>query len=130
MEEALRSLIVSDAGVGALVSTRVYWRQAPQSVDADFINLTRVSGQRDYHMASPSGLENSRVQADCWASSYSAAKAIARAVANAVSGYKGTVGGKRLQGVFIDSERDDDFETTGGRETRFRTSLDLILWHD
>jgi hypothetical protein len=130
MEEALRTLIVSASGVTDLVSTRVYWRQAPQSVGGDFINLHRVGGVRDYNMQGASGLVDSRVQVDCWADRYSSAKMIARAVETVVSGYSGTIGGKRLQGIFIDAERDDDTSDSGDVATRFRTSLDLLIWHD
>lgn len=130
MEEALRSLLVGASGITDLVSTRVYWRQAPQSVSGDFINLHRVGGVRDYKMSGASGLIDSRVQADCWAGKYSEAKLIARAVEAVASGYTGTIGGKRLQGIFIDAERDDDATDSGDTETRFRVSLDLLIWHD
>lgn len=130
MEEALRSLIVSASGVTNLVSTRVYWRQAPQSVSANFINLHRVGGGRDYKMGGASGLVESRVQVDCWGGKYSEAKLIARAVEAAVSGYSGTIGGKQVQGIFIDAERDDDQSDSGDVATRYRTSLDLLIWHD
>jgi hypothetical protein len=130
MEEALRSLLVGSGGVTDLVSTRVYWRQAPQSVTGNFINMHRVSGGRDYNMSGASGLTESRVQVDCWAAKYSDAKLIARAVEAVASGYTGTIGGKRLQGVFIDAERDDDTSDAGDVATRFRTSLDLLIWHD
>lgn len=130
MEESLRTLLVSASGVTDLVSTRVYWRQAPQSVTANFINLHRVSGGRDYNMDAPSGLVSSRVQADCWASKYSEAKLIARAIEAAASGYSGTVGGTLFQGIFIDTERDDDQSDSGDVATRYRVSLDLTIWHD
>ena len=130
MEEALRALIVADSGVTDLVSTRVYWRQAPQSVTGDFINLHVISAPRDYRMTGSSGLRQTRVQTDCWGSKYSTAKGIARALDAAVSGYSGTVSGKVFQGIFIDGERDDDTTDTGDTQTRFRVSLDLIIWHD
>lgn len=130
MEEALRTLLVSSSAVTDLVSTRVYWGLAPQSVTGPYIALHVVSAPRDYHMAGSSGLRASRVQIDCWSNAYSTSKIIARAVESVVSGYRGTVGGKVLQGGFIDAERDDDTSDTGDTETRYRCSLDLNLWHD
>lgn len=129
MEEALRSLIVGNAGVAALVGNRVYWGQAPQSVNADFINLYVVSGLREYTMAGVDGLRATRVQVDCWSSKYSTAKQLSRAVATAISGYKGTPTGATFQGVFIDTERDFNGPDVGETVTRFRTSFDLEIWH-
>lgn len=130
MEEALRSLLASVSGVTSLVSTRIYWGQAPQSVDSAFIAMNVISAPRDYKMSGSTGLRSTRVQLDCWADKYSTAKTIARAVEAAVSGYSGTVSSTVLQGIFIDNERDDETPDTGDTKTRFRTSLDLIVWHD
>lgn len=130
MEEALRAILASDAGVAALVSSRVYWGLAPQSVTGDFLALYVVSGNRDYHMGGASGLRETRVQVDCWASSYGAAKTIARAVESAISGFSGSQSGKAFRGAFINSERDDNESDTADTASRYRTSLDLIIWHD
>lgn len=130
MEEALRSILAADAGVTALVSSRLYWGLAPQSVTGDFVAMYVVSGNRDYHMSAASGLRETRVQFDCWASSYGAAKTIARAVESALSGFSGSQSGKALRGVFVNSERDDNESDTADTASRYRTSLDLIIWHD
>lgn len=129
MEEQLRALIVGSADVAALVGRAVHWRLAPQSVTGPFINLTVISGNRDYHMAAASGLVNSAVQVDCWADKYSVAKQIARAVESVVTGFQGTMGTIYFGAILIDGERDDDFPATGDTGTRYRTSLDLNIWH-
>jgi hypothetical protein len=129
MEEQLRSLIAADEGVAELVSMAVHWRLAPQSASVPFVNLSVISGERDYHMTGPSGLVNSRVQVDCWSDKYSTAKALARAVETAVSGFSGAMGSITFNSIMIDAERDDDFPATGDTGTRFRVSLDLNIWH-
>lgn len=129
MEEQLRALIAGDTGVVDLVGKAVHWRLAPQSAAVPFVNLSVISGERDYHMLGASGLVNSRVQVDCWADRYSTAKAIARAVESAVSGFVGAMGAITFDGIMIDAERDDDFPATGDTGTRFRVSLDLNIWH-
>ena len=130
MEEALRSLIVANSGVTALVSSRVYWGNVPQQVaTGSWVRMNVISGVRDYHMEAPSGLVQSRVQVDCVASKYSDAKLIARAIETAISGYRGTQSGIKFGGAFIDGERDTDETPTGDTVTRFMTSLDFIIWH-
>lgn len=130
MEGALTALLLGNAGVTALAGQRVYWRLVPQGVaTGSWVVMHRVSGQRDYTTQAPSGLVSSRVQVDCVGASYGAAKVLARAVVAAAGGYRGTVGGMAIQGIFIDAERDDDDSNTGDVATRFRTSLDLQIWH-
>jgi hypothetical protein len=98
-------------------------------VTGDFVNLHVITAPRDYHSTGASGLRETRVQVDCWAETYAKAKGIARAVEAVVSGYSGTVGGVWFQGIFIDTERDDDTGNAGDGVTRYRTMLDLSVWH-
>lgn len=129
MEEALRSLIAANPGVSAKVASRIYWGLAPQKVTGDYIRMSVISGPRDYHMQGDSGLVAKRVQCDCWASTALAAKQIARALVAAVTGYSGAQSSVTFQSIFIDSERDDYESKTGDVATRFRTIIDLIVWH-
>lgn len=119
MEEALTALL---AGVA---SGRRHWGRAPQAVVRPFVVLNRISGVRDYHMQGPSGFVSSRVQADIYADTYTAAKTTARALVAAVSGHRGSI----IQGVFIDAERDLPAEDSGTVNTLFRVSIDLNISH-
>jgi hypothetical protein len=130
MEEALRSLIVANSGVTALVSTRVYWGLVPQAVQTQsWVRMNRITGNRDNHMQGPSGLVSSAVQVDCVSNTYSGAKLTARAIVAVVNGYRGTSGSMAIQGIFIRDERDGNEAATGDTATRFMTSLDLEIWH-
>lgn len=132
MEEALVDLLLADAGVAAAAGNRVWWNRAPQGrVETPYVVLRRISGQRDYHMAAPSGLVESRVQFDSYGKDYAAAKTTARAVQAVVSGYRGTAGGTVFQGIFIDTERDlPDAETPGAVDRLHAVSFDATIWHD
>lgn len=129
MEQAIQSLIAGAAGVSALASARVYAGDAPQGTPRPFVRINTVAGVRDYHMAGASGFVASRVQVDCFGATYPAAKNLATAVAAAVTGYSGTIGGIELQGVFIDNEIDDSEDDTGRASTIYRVLLELsISW--
>lgn len=130
MEEALRTALAGDGTVAALAGTRIHWSERPQGSVLPTIVLHRIAGGRDYHGAGASGLVRSLVQVDCWAATYTDAKALARATAAAVSGLASTISGTELQGVFIRSERDMAPEPGGGAERYHRVSLDLEIWHD
>jgi hypothetical protein len=124
MEGALIAKLLASAGVTALVSTRINWSRRPQGSALPCIVLTRIDGSPDVHHAGRSGLVQSRVQVDCWAATYGAAKAIARAVEDAVTAQTFTQGAIRFDVILVDSERDSTFDEI---TPLFRTSLDLMV---
>lgn len=119
MEEAITALLAHVAG------GQRYWVRAPQKAKPPFLVLQRISGQRDYHSQGPSGLVTSRVQVDCYAATYTAAKTLARETTQALSGHRGD----ELQGVFLDGERDLPAEDAGAVNHLYRVSLDFITTH-
>lgn len=119
MEEALTALLASVA------DGRRYWVRAPQSAARPYVVLNRIDGIRDYHMQGASGYISSRVQIDCYADTYTAAKSTARAVINTLSGYSGG----DIQAIFVDGERDLPAADAGDVTNLFRTSIDIIVHH-
>ncbi|MBK8772800.1 MAG: hypothetical protein IPM06_20550 [Rhizobiales bacterium] len=90
--------------------------------------LRRISGVRDYKLSGATGLVESRVQVDCYGSTYASAKAVARAVEAVLSGYSGTQGATTFDGIFLIAERDliDDDESPADLHG---VSLDFMVWH-
>lgn len=121
MEEALTALLASVAG------GRRYWARAPQTIDASspYLVMNRVDGVRDYHMRGASGYVASRVQIDAYGKTYTATKAAARAVIDALSGHSSG----NIQAILIDSERDLPAADAGEVTNLFRTSVDIIVHH-
>lgn len=129
MEEALVGYMLAGTALAALVGSRIHWVYSPQGTASPRIVLYRISGVRDMSLNNgPTGFVSSRVQVDCIGTSYSSAKAVARAVEARLSGYSGTLGSTRLEGVFLVGERDDFFDTETP-DKLFRTSLDFNIWH-
>lgn len=129
MEEDLVALLLEESTLSALVGSKVWWSQAVQGEAPPYVTLRVISAPRDYHMQGASGLVESRVQIDCDAATYAAAKSVARAVEGALSGFKGTQGNTKFLAVFLDQERDSNEELTGTSKRMFRTSLDFLIWH-
>ena len=128
MEEALSAYLLADAGLTALVENRVNWNARPQAQASPSVVLTRVGGTRDYTMSGASGLVESRIQIDCWGKSFGSSIGVSRAVTAALSGLQTTIGGIRLHGSFLESER-QSYEQGSGGEDFHRVSLDFIIWH-
>ncbi|WP_315920436.1 DUF3168 domain-containing protein [Mesorhizobium sp. SP-1A] len=119
MEALLTGLLASVAGGNR------YWLHAPQGTMPPYVVMQRITGIRDYHMRGASGLVESRVQIDCYASTYAGAKSTAKSVNGILSGYRGGA----IQAIFIDNERDLPTSDAGEVNQLFRTSLDIMVHH-
>lgn len=129
MEEALIAHLLADSGVTALASTRLYWTIAPSAVAKPFATLLKVDGIRDTPLGGPNGFQQSRVQIDCYGTTFASAKTLARAVETAIAAGRFTVGSIEFQACFLVTER-DGYEDDPSTEDLFRTSLDFITFHN
>ena len=119
MEETITTLLASVAG------GRRYWTRAPQTAVRPFIVLNRIDGIANYHYQGASGYVSSRVQIDCYADTYTAAKALARSVEALLSGHTGGI----IQAIFLESHRDLPAADAGDVTKLFRTSIDITVHH-
>jgi hypothetical protein len=130
MEEGIVARLLGTSGVTALVSTRVYPGRRPQASALPAIDFNTISGAPVYSNDGESGLASARVEINCWGTTYSSAKHVARAVKDSLSAFVGQAGGITFQNVLLDAER--DFSETGSNaaEYLFRTNLDFIVWFE
>lgn len=128
MEADFINLIESAPGVVALVSDRVYPVSAPQGASFPRITVARVSGAPLYDDQGEVGLEDGRMQVDCWAISYTEAKRLAAAVKGFLSAFSGLFGTTTFSYIMLDTER--DLREGGGNsaEYPFHVALDFIVW--
>ncbi|HMR51187.1 MAG TPA: DUF3168 domain-containing protein [Amaricoccus sp.] len=130
MHEALRALLLADAGVSALVGTRVTWGARPQGSALPAVVLHLISDVPGYTLAGDNGHRDSRVQADCIGEGrYEAVLGVAQAVQAALSGYSGTVAGTIFQGIFIDQARDLSEPAVESERRLFHLSTDFLIHH-
>lgn len=129
MEESLTALVLADAGVAAIVGTRVTWLTRPQASALPAIVLQLISAIPVDSDEGDSGLVASRVQIDGWATSPLDAKKTIRAVKQRLSGRQDQHSGTEFQGIFTEDERDAVEETHAGQVV-YRAGLDIIIWHN
>lgn len=128
MEEGIIAKLLATSGVTALVATRVYPGRRPQASALPAIDLARISGAPLYSNDGETGLESARVEINCWGSSYSSAKTVARAVKDALSAFFGTVGGVNFQYILLEDERDLSETGSNQADYLYRMSLDFTVW--
>jgi hypothetical protein len=129
IRKALRSFLLADAAIVAVIVDRVYALRIPQGIKSSSIVVTRISGPGDYHLQGPSGLMSARIQVDAWATTADAATTLANLVKDRLDGYRGTVGTGgniiTVHGVFVADLRedyDDDAEL-------YRSGRDYFVHH-
>lgn len=130
MEEAMISKLLADSGIAALVGNRVFPGSRPQASALPCIVMNRISGAPVYADDGEIGIEQARMQLDCWGQTFTSAKQVSRAVRGALSAFHGIHGGVNFRFIELDLERDTRETGTDAVAYLFRTSLDFIVVFD
>lgn len=120
MEADLRALIIGASGVAA---NRVNWGQDPADLRGSYIVLHLIDWLEGHTQQGPDGLNRSRVQVDCYALTWGAARTLGGAVKAALDGYRGGV----FRGIFADGMRLTREGGANAGEATYRASLDFIV---
>lgn len=124
---ALVGRLLAAPAVAALVGSKVYWVNVPQIDALPYIRLQTISDPRPEHLGGYDRSRVTRVQVDCFAATYAAARAAAEATIAAVAA-PATVGGIRFGRVKAEGPRDLG-EDVDGVGYIYRASLDLLVEH-
>lgn len=131
IEQGLVAELLADAGVAAIVGTRVHPGAVPQNGSLPAIVYQRISSIRDVDMSGPQSFTQVRIQVDCWHTSYAGAKSLADAVRSALNGVginsPKTLGAEPVQLVYL--ENDQDLSEREGDRIEWRVSQDWIIIH-
>lgn len=128
MQADLRTLLVGDAALTGLVSTRIYWNSIPQSAASPCVVMFLIDGGEGYSMSGRDGLDRSLVQIDVRAVDPNVAQmwAVRDAIRNVLSGYRGTVGSTDFEVILQQGER----QTSEKPDVTLyhRSSTDWEIW--
>lgn len=105
MQSKLANLLLAYAPLSALVGNRIQWDTLPQGSAQPSIVMYVVSGVTDYTMSGESGYVMTRVQFDCRGTTAASARAVAEALKDRLSGFRGVFQGYRIQGCFEQGQR-------------------------
>ncbi len=109
IESILRSVLVADPAVAALVGTRAYQTALPREPTFPAITYQMVSRVQD----SLTGIVQARMQYTCLATTWKGAADLADAVRCGLHGYRGVRDGARIEEIQYAGQHDDYDETTG-----------------
>jgi hypothetical protein len=124
---ALHARLKNDAPISAVVATRIYWLKVPQNAARPYVRLQTISDPRPANLQGYDSARVTRVQADCFADTYGAARALAEKIITALA-TPDTVGGVHFGFTKAEGPRDLG-EDVDGVGFVHRASLDLLVEH-
>lgn len=136
MEESLVARLTGAPDIAAIVNDRVSWFERP-GLQADqtladilpSITLTEVSVNREWTHDGPDGLDESRIQFDCWAAAPSAAETLSRLImAEMENPLPITISGWVFHSGFLEFRRRNQERLAGG-ETIWSVQIDFSFYH-
>lgn len=135
IEEALKKHLVADAGLLALVSTRIHAVTMPQNSALPAVVCSKVSSVPEYTHDGSAGAVESRFQLSCLAADYPGVKSLAKTVKKALRqferapGIMGGAGGLHVAGVFLESEFEMFDASDTDAQSRYHVPLDYLVLH-
>lgn len=95
--EGARAHLIANAGVAALVSSRVRVTQADETDSTPYVLLFLITDASEYHMGGEVGLARCRLQIDCIGAAPLQALNVSEAVRACLSGFRGSMGGVQVR---------------------------------
>ena len=92
IEGAIKSILVGDVAIQAMISGRAYLSPAVQSPVFPFVTYQRVSTTRELAHSGSVRVAEATFQVTAWGSSGLESRTLAAAIVSKFHGYKGTVG--------------------------------------
>ena len=119
IETDLLDILEANAGVSALIGTRIYPMLLPQTPTLPAIVYSVISAMRTARHGGRASIGEKRIQFSCWGSTYSGAKALADQVRLALDGTKPTT-----EGAALIAGEHDIYDTETGW---FHISMDFMV---
>lgn len=123
---ALRARLIADAGVSALIGTRVYWMIPPQGSALPAIRLQAPSNLSERHLKGDAGVRSVRLQIDSFALSFGASLQLAEVARSALL-LPATVGGMAMVTSEAEAPTPERGEDTPEGHI-YWTRVDLRVW--
>lgn len=112
-EAVLRTALVGDAAVNALVGTRIYPVLAPASALLPYVTWRRSGIQREQTLGSPMGMPRVSVEYSIYGTTYEEARQLADAMRVVLDGYGGTSDNTEVKQASLEDESDDFAQLAG-----------------
>jgi len=131
-EAVLRSALVADASVTALIGTRVFPVLAPVTAALPFATYRRAGVLRQQTLAGPMGVPRVSMALDLYAETYEGVRDLADKCRRVLDGYGATLNNTEVKHVSLENEVDGFVQLAGGElpPVYSVTQTYSILWQE
>lgn len=126
LEADVRTYVLADATVAALVGSRMVARMLPQSPTLPALVFQRIDTRRQHDLDGADGLPRMRLQVTAWATLPLEAATVAQAVRTRLDGVKGVMGATTIGACLCVGERDIADPDPG----RYGVALDFLIQYE
>lgn len=112
-EAVLRTALVGNTAVTALLGTRIYPVLAPASAAIPFVTWRRSGIDREQTLGGPMGLPRVSVEYSIYGTTYEEARQVADAMRVVLDGYGGTLDNTEVKQTSLEDESDDFVQLAG-----------------
>lgn len=113
IDHAIYSKTSGNAGITALISTRLYRDRAPNNIEFPFVVMIKGPNNPDHNLAGPNGLADTSFTFLIFAESRATTLTISEAIRNCWDGYRGTVSSIVIRRTELESEEPDVLDRDG-----------------
>lgn len=130
IETAVYTYLQTKSEVTNLCSTRVYPDAMPQGCTLPAATYHEISGNTEPHLRNESGVCQTRLQVQCFASTAAAARGLREQIRLALTSKRGSCGGLFLCGVQTENKFGRYDPPSQGENTgRYVRSIDFLIDH-
>lgn len=133
IETAVYTFLQTKSAVTSLSSTRIYPDALPQTYktsDGAAATYHEISGNTEAHLRNESGVCQTRLQVQCFASTASAARGLREQIRLALTSKRGSLGGLFVCGVQTENKFGRyDHPSQGENTGRYVRSIDFLIDH-
>lgn len=130
IEDAIYTQITSDVAVAAVLSTRLYPVIAPDGASLPYATYQVISDLLPYGVSGSVNLRDCRVQVSVWATTYDAARSLAKLIETAVDGAAGTIASMDVDHMETISMNDLAYVAGDNeQQDRFGKAIDVRIFY-
>lgn len=125
--KGIKTLLLAQASVTAIVSTRIFVSAAKQGTDPPYIVIDRMRDEKYKGLDGVQTGKQAEIDIECWARTPESAAALAEVVSDFLDDFQGATGGAETVLASHQLDESDNFDnpTSGGEITEFVALLNF-----
>jgi hypothetical protein len=126
IEEALITYLLTQSGLTALISNRIYFLKLPQTPTLPAVVIQKIDSPKLHGFSADYGAMT-RIQVTSWALTYTGVSAVQEQIRSSTQNYMNQTmgGGVSVKNIEFDEGPDSYEDDTG----RYGKIIDLLIWH-